>query len=39
MKKAEEAKQHIRYFDTESGTSHNAQDMTANVVGRKVMRT
>lgn len=39
MKAAEEAKKDIRYFDTSSGTAHNEQDMTANVVGRKVMRT
>lgn len=28
-----------RYFDTTSGSNHNNQDMTSNVVGRKVMRT
>lgn len=39
MKAKEEAKKHVRYFDTSSGTAHNDQDMTANVVGRKVMRT
>lgn len=38
MKCAEEKKQQVRYFDTTSGTTHNEQDMTANVVGRKVMR-
>ena len=37
MKQAEEAKKHIRYFDTESGTSHNSQDMTANVVGSQLL--
>jgi hypothetical protein len=39
MKAAEEKKKEFRYFDTSTGTAHNDQDMTANVVGRKVMRT
>lgn len=39
MKNAEEKKTQVRYFDTTTGTTHNDQDMTANVVGRKVMRT
>lgn len=39
MNAQEEAKKNIRYFDTSSGTAHTEQDMTANVVGRKVMRT
>ena len=28
-----------RYFDTASGETFTKQDMTANVIGRKVMKT
>lgn len=39
LQAADAKRQEERYFDTTSGTTHNDQDLTANVVGRKVMRT
>ena len=39
-RREEEARRNAqRYFDTASGETYTKQDMTANVVGRKVMKT
>lgn len=35
----EHKKTQFRYFDTTSGMTHCSQDLTANVVGKKVMKT
>jgi len=41
MEKAreEERKRNERYFDTTTRTTYTEQDLTANVLGRKVMKT
>ena len=36
---AEKRRNEERYFDTQSREAFTQQDMTANVIGRKVMRT
>jgi hypothetical protein len=35
----EQLRSQQRYFDTTTGSNHCSQDLTANTVGRKVMRT
>lgn len=34
-----EAQKEQRYFETTTGVTYDKKDLTANVVGRKVMRT
>lgn len=36
---AEERARQVRCFDTWNRTEHNGKDLTANIIGKKVMRT
>jgi len=37
--RVEEMYRNMRYFDTTGGSTYVEQDMTANVIGRQVMKT